>query len=74
MALVILSRQKQLALTKNPKYTKERFDVDYKAIANADYQNVVAALDEVLLNDLKHYALVDEDQFEKQTLQKLGIQ
>ena len=67
-------REKQAALGNNPKYTKNDLMLIIKPSANADYQNVVSALDEVLINDLKHYALVEEDAFEKQTLQKLGIQ
>jgi hypothetical protein len=44
-----------------------------KPAVDARYQNVVAALDEVLINDLKHYAFVDLDPAEKENLVKLGI-
>ena len=45
-----------------------------KPAPGARYQNVVAALDEALINDLKHYTLVELDRDEKQALQQLGIQ
>ncbi len=66
-------REKQIALSKNPKYTSNDLTLIIKPSADASYQNVVAALDEVLINDLKHYALVDEDAVEKQTLVGLGL-
>jgi len=67
-------RQKQMALSQNPKYTKNDLILIIKPSANANYQNIVAALDEVLINDLKHYAVVDLDPAEKDWLAGLRIQ
>jgi len=66
-------REKQRALNKNPKYAAKDLMLIIKPAVDARYQNVVAALDEVLINDLKHYAFVDLDVVEKSTLKKLGI-
>ena len=67
-------RQKQIALAQNPKHTKKDLILIIKPSANANYQNIVAALDEVLINDLKHYAVVDLDPIENEWLAKLRIQ
>ena len=66
-------RQKQIAISKNPKYKKEDLVLIIKPAVDASYQNVVNALDEVLINNIKHYAFVDLDQFEKETMLKLAI-
>ena len=66
-------REKQIALGRNPKYTKADLMLIIKPAIDARYQNVVAALDEVLINDLKHYSFVDLDPFEKETLVKMGV-
>lgn len=67
-------RQKQTALTNNPRYSKKDLMLIIKPSTNASYQNVVAALDEVLINDLKHYVVVDTELPEKELLAKLHIQ
>ena len=66
-------RKKQIALASNPKFKKEDLMMIIKPSIDANYQNVVHALDEALINDLKHYALVDLDPAEKDILTKLGI-
>ena len=66
-------RQKEIALNHNPKHTAEDLMLIIKPSAEASYKNVVAALDEVLINRLKHYAFVDLDNAEKETLQKMGV-
>jgi biopolymer transport protein ExbD len=66
-------RQKQLALDNTSRFTRKDLMLIIKPSAEASYKEVVAALDEVLINDLKHYALVDLDLAEKQALQKLFI-
>ena len=66
-------RQKQAALENNPAFTRRDLMLIIKPAVDARYQNVVAALDEVLINDLKHYAFVDLDPAEKESLAKLGI-
>ena len=67
-------REKQIALGQNPKFTKNDLMLIIKPAVDASYQNVVAALDEVLINDLKHYAFVDLELVEKQTLVKLKVE
>lgn len=66
-------RLKQTSLAKTPKFKKEDLMLIIKPAVDASYQNVVNALDEVLINNLKHYAFVDLDPAEKETLQRLGI-
>jgi Biopolymer transport protein ExbD/TolR len=66
-------RQKQIALGNNPKFTGKDLMLIIKPSAEASYRNVVAALDEVLINDLKNYAFVELSEPEKETLQKQGI-
>lgn len=66
-------RQKQAALSHSTKFTKADLMLIIKPTADARYQNIVAVLDEVLINDLKHYAFVELEPIEKETLNKLGI-
>lgn len=66
-------RQKQLALDNTSRFTRKDLMLIIKPSAEASYKEVVATLDEVLINDLKHYALVDLDLIEKQKLQKQFI-
>lgn len=67
-------RMKQTALAKNPRYTKNDLMLIIKPAPGARYQNVVAAFDEALINDLKHYTLLELDRDEKLALQQLRIQ
>ena len=67
-------RLKQIALDKNPKFTRKDLMLIIKPAIDASYQNVVNALDEVLINDLKHYAFADLDPAEKESLLQLKIQ
>ena len=66
-------RVKQLALDNSKKYTRKDFMLIIKPSSEATYQNVVNALDEVLINVLPHYALVDISQEEKNVLASLNI-
>lgn len=66
-------RNKRVALGNNPKYTANDLMLIIKPAVDASYQNVVAALDQVLINDLKHYAFVDLDAAEKESMIRLGI-
>src|SRR5450432_488283 len=66
-------RQKQIALDHNSKFTRKDLMLIIKPAIDARYQNIVSALDEVLINDLKHYAFVDLDPAEKETLLKFDI-
>lgn len=67
-------RQKQLSLSRNPKFKKDDLMLIIKPTSDASYGNVVNALDEVLINVLHHHALVELDPFEKETLAKLKVQ
>ncbi|MES1224672.1 MAG: biopolymer transporter ExbD [Bacteroidota bacterium] len=67
-------RQKQIALSRNPKFKKDDLMLIIKPSVNSSYQNVVNALDEVLINKLEHYAFVDLDPVEKEALEKLKIE
>ena len=66
-------REKQTALGKNPTFKKEDLMLIIKPSMDASYQDIVNALDEVLINNLQHYAFVDLDAFEKETLLRQGI-
>ncbi|MFT3932221.1 MAG: biopolymer transporter ExbD [Chitinophagaceae bacterium] len=66
-------RDKQKKLNASVKFKKEDLMLIIKPTQDASYQNVVNALDEVLINVLKHYVLADLDDAEKETLAKLGI-
>ncbi len=66
-------RAKQLALDNSKQYTRKDFMLIIKPTAGATYQNIVNALDEVLINVLPHYALADISQEEKNTLASLDI-
>jgi len=67
-------RQKQKTLARNPRFTKDDLMLIIKPAIDATYQNVVNALDEVLINQLQHYAFVELEPFEKETLLKLKVQ
>ncbi|MEO5682694.1 MAG: biopolymer transporter ExbD [Chitinophagaceae bacterium] len=64
---------KQKALGSNGRFRKEDLMLIIKPSLDASYQNVVNALDEVLIHDLKHYAFVDLEPVEKDQLLQLGI-
>ncbi|MEO5591458.1 MAG: biopolymer transporter ExbD [Chitinophagaceae bacterium] len=66
-------REKQKALSKNPKFKRDDLLLIIKPSIDASYKNVVNALDEVLINVVKHYAFVELDPFEKGTLAKLKV-
>jgi Biopolymer transport protein ExbD/TolR len=61
-------RQKQTALDKSPTFTRNDLMLIIKPTAEASYRNVVAALDEILINAVKHYAFLEPDPAEKAAL------
>ncbi len=67
-------RLKQKMLSQQPPLKKEDLMLIIKPRMDASYQNVIDALDEVEINQLKHHAFVDLDDFEKETLVKLKVQ
>lgn len=64
---------KQSELGKNPKFTKDDLMLIIKPSPEASYDNVVNILDETLINALKHYAIVDLETADKETMLQLGI-
>ena len=66
-------RQKQIALDHSSKFTRKDLMLIIKPAIDARYQDIVSSLDEVLINDLKHYAFVDLDPAEKEILLRFGI-
>ena len=52
-------RMKQLVLEKHPKFSKKDLMLIIMPEAQSNCQNFVDLLDEVHINDVKHYALVD---------------
>ena len=62
-------RQKQAALDHNAQHSRKDMMVIIKPAPEASYKEVVNMLDEMLVNDLKHYALVDIDAAEKEIIQ-----
>jgi biopolymer transport protein ExbD len=65
--------QKQLALEANPRYTRKDLMLIIKPIESTIYKNIVVMLDEVLINDLKHYSLVDISPDEKKWLGEMAL-
>jgi len=65
--------QKQVALEANPKYTKKDLMLIIKPTEASIYRNIVVLLDEVLINDLKHYSLVDLSADEKKWLGEMAL-
>jgi biopolymer transport protein ExbD len=66
-------RIKQKALNNNPKFKRDDLMLIIKPSADASYQNVTDALDEVLINGLKHYTLIDIEKEEITALKSLGL-
>lgn len=66
-------RIKQKALDINPKYKRNDLMLIIKPSAVASYQNITDALDEVLINGLKHYTLIDIEKEEITELKNLGL-
>jgi hypothetical protein len=66
-------RKKQNALAAGASFKKDDLLLIIKPSANASYQNVTDALDEVIINALKHYSLVDMDAAEVVELKKRGL-
>lgn len=67
-------RQKQTALDKNPKFSRNDMMLIIKPSPASNYRNIVDLLDEVLINNIIHYSLVDIDKAEKEMLQKQQLE
>lgn len=61
-------RQKQIYMDKNYKGGRKEIMVLIKPSADASYENVVSLLDEMLINKVARYAIVDIDEGEKKLL------
>jgi biopolymer transport protein ExbD len=66
-------RLKQKALDAGSQYTRDDMVLIIKPASVASYQNITDALDEVLINALKHYSLVDIDIVEVNELKKMSL-
>lgn len=66
-------RTKQAALDKIGPGKRKDLMLMIKPAPESNYQNVVNALDEALINDVTHYAIMDETDVEKEAItQKAG--
>jgi biopolymer transport protein ExbD len=63
-------RQKQLAMDKTYKGGRKELTLLIKPSADASYQNVVALLDETIINVVSKYALVDISDDDKKVLKE----
>src|SRR4051812_41035039 len=68
-----LIMQKQLALDANRKYSRNDLMLIVKPTNDANYKNIVAVLDEVLINRLRHYSFVDISSVETSWLKDQSI-
>jgi biopolymer transport protein ExbD len=72
-AIRSLIMKKQLALDANPKYSRKDLSLIIKPTKDADFKNIVTVLDEVLINELQYYSMVDLEKEDMQILDKLSI-
>lgn len=63
-------RDKQLAMDRSKPGSRQDLTLMIKPTAASNYQDVVNSLDEVHINGLKHYALMDITEEEKKMLQE----
>jgi biopolymer transport protein ExbD len=56
---VIRTKQKNMNLLKNSKDARKDLMLIIKATKDASYKHLMNVLDEVLINDVRHYAIVD---------------
>jgi biopolymer transport protein ExbD len=66
-------RKKQQALDASGQFKRSDLMLIIRPAMDASYKNVVDALDEVLINDVKHYSFVDLTAEEKTFLDKHSI-
>jgi biopolymer transport protein ExbD len=68
-------RQKQLALDRNKKYQDGRRElvIMIKPAAEASYQTVISSLDEMSINDVRRYALVELGEDEKKWISQMKL-
>ena len=65
--------QKQIALDKHPMYSRKNLALIIKPTVQSIYRDIVAILDEVLINDLQHYSFVDLSADEKTRLSEMAL-
>jgi biopolymer transport protein ExbD len=65
--------RKQLALDASPKYTRKDLCLIIKPTDETHYKYIIQLMDEVLINDLKHYSFVDISGAEKNWLKKKSL-
>jgi biopolymer transport protein ExbD len=66
-------RLKQKSLDASAKFKRSDMVLIIKPASTASYQNITDALDEVLINGLKHYSLVDIDIVEVNELKRMSL-
>jgi len=66
-------RTKQKSLDKNPFFTRADLVLLIKPTNQSSLNSFINAMDEVLLNDLKHYAITALDENDKLLLKEAGI-
>lgn len=66
-------RTKQKSLDKNPIFTRADLVLLIKPTNQSSLNSFINAMDEVLLNDLKHYAITALDENDKLLLKEAGI-
>ena len=66
-------RQKQQSLDKSGRFNAKDMVLIIKPDATAKYKTIVDALDEITINDLKHYAFTDLEKVEKDALVSLHV-
>jgi hypothetical protein len=66
-------RAKQKNLDNNPRFTRADLMLLIKPGNHSSLNNFINTMDEVLLNDLKHYAITELDKNDKLLLKEAGI-
>ena len=68
-----LIMKKQLALDANPKFKRTDLFLIIKPTKEAELKNITTVLDEVLINQLENYSMVDLEKADVAMLDKLAI-
>ncbi len=68
-----LIREKKLSLRNGKKFKAEDLMLIIKPVMESKYRNIVDALDEILIHELKHYAFDDISEAELSFLKENGI-
>ena len=72
-AIRSLIMKKQIALDATKKYTRKDLSLIIKPTREAEFRSIVGVLDEILINDLEHYTIVDLEKEDVTMLDKLSL-